>query len=246
MALWLLGLGPPRGRGWSAAPPLHPPRPTPSPTPFSTRLRSRKRRGRRVGKCCSVERGGRTEGKKKKKKGTETWPSAVWKAVPQAALRRPAARKAGLLWEKAPRWVCSLGRYPAPRQQAVPLNTSPLRRRRRREGRGGDCGSGRESTSPPGPARPCPALSWALRPRSRRFHAPERGCVWVALKEEQAAGESALKGLLRRIPACAPWARAPERGGHRAGSYSEVGSSEGLPGWGARAGGEWRGVAFPA
>lgn len=96
------------------------------------------------------------------------------------------------------------------------------------------------------PARPCPALSWALRPRSRRFHAPERGCVWVALKEEQAAGESALKGLLRRIPACAPWARAPERGGHRAGSYSEVGSSEGLPGWGARAGGEWRGVAFPA
>lgn len=173
MALWLLGLGPPRGRGWSAAPPLHPPRPTPSPTPFSTRLRSRKRRGRRVGKCCSVERGGRTEGKKKKKKGTETWPSAVWKAVPQAALRRPAARKAGLLWEKAPRWVCSLGRYPAPRQQAVPLNTSPLRRRRRREGRGGDCGSGRESTSPPGPARPCPGRL----DREAGAFTPQKGAV---------------------------------------------------------------------
>lgn len=42
-------------------------------------------------------KGRKDRGKKKKKKGTETWPSAVWKAVPQAALRRPAARKAGLL-----------------------------------------------------------------------------------------------------------------------------------------------------
>ena len=70
--------------------------------------------------------------------------------------------------------------------------------------------------SPP----PCPAEG--AQARSRRFHAPGRGCARVALKEERAAGESAAEGLSRRDPAPpVSQPRAPGPGGRWAGSSSE-------------------------
>lgn len=114
----------------------------PLPHALFHRPRSRKRRGRRVGKCCSVERGGR-RGRKKKEKGTETWRSAVGVAVRWAAPRRPAAPTAGLGLAEAPAGISTRRRYPS--LHAAPLETQPVRRRRRRSDRGGGCGGGRGS-----------------------------------------------------------------------------------------------------
>ncbi|KAK2490315.1 hypothetical protein MC885_013663, partial [Smutsia gigantea] len=120
--------------------------PHPSPTPFSTHPRCRKGRGR--GKESAVLWKGAEGGaeKKRKKKGTETWPSAVGAAVRQAAPRRPAAGPGTLPRTEAH----APGRYPL--LHAAPLETWPVRRRRRRSGCGGGGGSGRGSKLS---SRPC-------------------------------------------------------------------------------------------
>lgn len=143
--------------------------------------------------------------KKKKKKGTETWPSAVWTAVPRTAPSLPGTRTAGLRGEKAPPRVRGPGRYPCfarrpprPNSEVAQAQRGPRRRR-------------------PGEPVPCLAPPKAPRPRSRCVHAPGRDRVRVALKERRQV--SGGEGPLAEDP-CARLlrARAPVRGGCRAGS----------------------------
>lgn len=234
------GLGPPGGGARALPRPPRPPFPAPPPRPFPPAPAVGKGEG--GGKESAPLWKGAEGGGEKKKKGTETWPSAVRAAVPRRAPRRAAIRTAGLAWagrrrELAPRplplTACGAPRVRA--LEAAQAQSGPWRRRLRRR---------------PPERVPRPALPRAPRPRSRRFHAPARGCVLGALKEERAAGESGRRafrgGTLRRASAgSAPPGR--EGAGQVAARRAD---SNGRPTGGRRGGGEWPGwhswPSFPA
>lgn len=196
------------GGGARALPrPPRPPFPHPSPTPFSTAPAVGKGAGVGGRKVLFYGKG-RKEAEEKKKKGAETWPSAVGAAVQRAAPRQPVpARPVS-------------GEPRRRRELALPAVTPRCRRRPWRPSPG--AGAGADQAAVAAGASPPPCSAETDQARSRRFHAPGRGCARVALKEDRAAGECAGRGPLAEEPRVAPRpARASGPGGRWAGRDSE-------------------------
>lgn len=85
------------------------------------------------------------------------------------------------------------------RELALPAVTPRCRRRPWRPSPG--AGAGADQAAVAAGASPPPCSAERDQARSRRFHAPGRGCARVALKEDRAAGECAAEDLWRRNPA---------------------------------------------
>lgn len=183
---WPCGLGPLRGRGSGAAPPPAPSFLHPSPTPFSTAPAVGKGAGVRGRKVLFYGKGRKEAEEKRKREQKHGRQLSGRRCRAQLLGNPPLARPAS-------------GEPRRRRELALPAVTPRCRRRPWRPSPG--AGAGADQAAVAAGASPPPCSAERDQARSRRFHAPGRGCARVALKEDRAAGECAAEDLWRRNPA---------------------------------------------